>query len=71
MELLVWIGTAISLAGLAGLVYCILSAFGAKRARLEDAEMRARLKRLTTLNLAALMLSSLGLIVVITGLFLR
>ena len=33
--------------------------------------MRMRLKRLTTWNLAALMLSSFGLIVVITGLFLR
>jgi hypothetical protein len=71
MELLLWIGTAISLLGLGGLVYCIFAALRAKRRRLEDSELRARLKRLTVWNLGALMLSSLGLIVVITGLFLR
>ena len=71
MQYLVWIGTTISLLGLAGLVYCILEALRAKRARLDDAAMRTRLARLTTWNLGALMLSSFGLIVVITGLFLR
>ncbi len=71
MGSLVWIGTALSVLGLAGLVLCIVTAYRAKRAGLDDAAMRSRLKQLVVWNLAALMVSSLGLVVVIAGLFLR
>ena len=43
MEMLIWTGAAISLAGIAGLIFCILRAVQAKRAGLPDAEMKARL----------------------------
>ncbi|CAM4324514.1 hypothetical protein [Palleronia rufa] len=71
METLIWVGTGLSLLGLAGLVYCIVAAFAAKRAGLSDADLRARLRALVVWNMASLLLSSLGFVVVITGLLLR
>ncbi|RVT85926.1 hypothetical protein DXV76_05865 [Rhodobacteraceae bacterium CCMM004] len=70
MAALIWIGTAVSLAGLAGLVGCILAALKARRAGLDDAAMRARLQRLVAWNMGALGLSVLGLMLVVVGLFL-
>ena len=71
METLVWVGTALSLLGLAGLLYCIFAALRARRAGLGDDQLRDRLKGLVIWNMGALLLSTLGLIVVVTGLFLR
>lgn len=70
MEALVWIGAAISLLGVGGLVACIFIASKAKRARLGDAEMRARLKRVVLYNTASLMVSALGLMCVVAGIIL-
>ena len=70
LELLIWAGTALSLAGLAGLIWCILRVSRAKKAGLSDEEMRATLKRVVPMNLGALFLSVLGLMLVILGIFL-
>lgn len=70
MDALIWAGTILSVLGLLGLGYCIVAAMGAKRSGLDEAAMRARLQRLVAWNLGALALSSLGLILVATGLFL-
>ena len=70
MDLLIWIGTALSLLGLAGLGYCILAALRARRAGLDDAAMRARLRGLVAWNMGALLLSTLGLMCVAVGLLL-
>jgi hypothetical protein len=67
MELLIWIGAAISVAGLAGLVWCIVAIARAKRAKLPEQEMRNSLRRAVTINMAAFMTSVLGLILVIVG----
>ena len=70
MQSLVWIGVILSLLGLAGLMYCIVTAARAKRAGLSDDEMRARLRGLVAWNLGALLLSALGLMMVTVGLIL-
>lgn len=70
MELLVWIGAAISAAGLAGLVWCIFAIARARRAKLPEDAMRARLRQAVTVNMAAFMTSILGLILVIVGVIL-
>jgi len=70
MEALIWAGAAISLAGLIGLVWCILQIVGARRANLPEAEMRARLQRAVAQNMAALGLSALGLMMVVIGIML-
>ena len=70
MEILIWIGTAVSLAGLAGLVWCILRVWKARRARLEDAQMRAVLQKVMPWNTGALFLSVTGLMLVGLGILL-
>ena len=70
MEALVWIGTAISLTGLAGLLWCILWVIRARRAALPDEELRARLRRAVAVNLAAFGTSLLGLMLVAVGVLL-
>lgn len=70
MELLVWAGSAITLAGVAGLLWCVLAVARARRAGLPDAALRARLARIVGWNLGALLLSALGLMCVVLGIFL-
>lgn len=67
MDILIWIGAGVTMLGLFGLVWCILKVAAARRAGLPDAELRARLQRVVSLNLAALLLSALGLVMVVTG----
>lgn len=69
-EALIWAGTGISLMGLLGLVYCITRVSRAKRAGLDDAQMRDELKRVVPLNLGALFVSVIGLMLVVVGIFL-
>ncbi|MFM2355480.1 MAG: hypothetical protein RLZZ528_1216 [Pseudomonadota bacterium] len=70
MQLLIWIGSAITLAGVALLVWCILAVARARRSGLDDAAMRARLQTIVAWNLGALLVSAIGLMCVIAGLFL-
>lgn len=67
MDWLIWLGAAMSLAGLFGLVWCILQAMKLRRAGLPDDALRARLQTLVAYNLAAMGLSGLGLMAVIIG----
>lgn len=70
MEYLIWAGAGISLIGVIGILYCIYLAVKAKRANLSDDEMRARLQKVVMLNLAALLFSMVGLMMVVAGIFL-
>ncbi|MCT4684548.1 MAG: hypothetical protein N4A39_12560 [Roseicyclus sp.] len=70
MAMLVYIGTALALAGILVLGYCIWAAITAKRAGLPDAELRARLQRIVTINMGALLVSVIGLMAVVLGVFL-
>jgi hypothetical protein len=70
MTALVYVGTALALIGMMTLGYCIWAAITAKRAGLADAELRARLQRIVTINMGALLVSVLGLIAVVMGIFL-
>lgn len=70
MQALVWIGTAITLAGLAALVWCILAVIRARRAGLPEADLRNRLQRVVVWNLGALFLSVIGLMLVVVGVLL-
>ncbi|QUJ77382.1 hypothetical protein KDD17_05125 [Sulfitobacter albidus] len=70
LDTIIWIGTAISLLGLLGLIYCIVRVSRAKRGGMADEELRAELRRVVPLNLGALFLSVIGLMVVIVGIFL-
>lgn len=70
MEMLIWIGAGVSVVGLLGLVWCIVKVARARRAGLDDAALRAVVRGVLPVNMAALMLSVLGLMMVVVGILL-
>jgi hypothetical protein len=70
MEWLVWIGAAISMTGLVGIVYSIVAVTSAKRAGLDDDALRARLTKILPINIGSLLFSILGLMMVVVGVLL-
>ena len=64
------IGILAAVAGLAGVIFCLVSAQRFRKAKLEDAEMRDRLHTLVKINLAAVMLALVGLTIVLLVLIL-
>ncbi|QBF32557.1 hypothetical protein [Thalassococcus sp. S3] len=69
-DLLIWIGAALTLMGLIGLVWSIVRVTKARRAGLSDAALREAIQKAIPLNLGALFVSVLGLMLVILGVFL-
>ena len=69
-QALIWGGTALTLAGLLALGWCILAAIRLRRAGQDDEAIRARMRRVVAVNMAALALSTLGLMCVILGIML-
>lgn len=69
-EIMIWAGAAVSVLGLAGLVWCIIRVARARRAGLNEDELRAEVQAVLPLNLAALFLSVIGLMFVVIGVIL-
>lgn len=69
-DFVIWGGAFLSLLGLVGLVWCIIFIARARRAKLSEDEMRARLSKALPLNLGSLFVSVIGLMLVIVGIFL-
>lgn len=70
MEYLLIGGIALTLAGVALLLWCVFLAIRAKRSGLPDAQMKAALQKVVAFNLGALAISALGLMAVVVGLIL-
>ncbi|SLN13608.1 hypothetical protein PEL8287_00545 [Roseovarius litorisediminis] len=70
MEYLVWLGACVSLAGLAGLVWCIIRVWKARNAGLRDEELKATIQKVVPLNMGSLFLSVIGLMLVVLGILL-
>lgn len=70
MDIVIWTGAAITLAGFAAILWSLLAVMRLRRRGLDDAQMRARLARVVPLNIGALMLSMLGLMMVVVGIIL-
>ncbi len=70
MEMLIWIGAAISVVGLIGLVWSVLRVLRAKRTAKDDEALRDAVKQAVPLNVGAFFLSMFGLTVVIVGIVL-
>lgn len=70
-DILIWGGAALTVLGLGGIVWCIVTVAGAKRAQLDDAAMRATMQRVVAVNMGALAASMLGLMAVVLGIMLR
>lgn len=70
MDLLIWIGAGLTVLGLVGIVYSIVSVVRARKSGLDDEALRARLGRILPINLGSLLLSVIGLMCVIVGVIL-
>lgn len=70
MELLVWIGAGISLAGLIGILLSVVQVRRAKQTAKDDAELKARIQKAMPLNLGAFFVSVIGLMCVVVGVIL-
>ena len=70
MDVIVWAGAAVSVAGVAALAWCIVYVTRLRRAALDDATMRRRMQKAVLVNFAALAVSTLGLMMVVAGIFL-
>ncbi|EYD71392.1 hypothetical protein [Limimaricola hongkongensis] len=70
MDIIIWIGAAITLVGFAAILWSLLAVLRLRRQGLDDAQMRTRLARIVPLNIGALMLSMLGLMMVVVGIIL-
>ncbi len=69
-EIMIWSGAALSVVGLAALIWCIVHVAKARRANLSDEEMRATLQSVVPMNMGALFLSAIGLMLVVVGIIL-
>ena len=69
-DILIWGGTALTVAGLLALGWCILTVLRARRAGLTDEELRGTMRHVMAINLAALAGSVLGLMAVVVGIML-
>jgi len=70
MEILIWIGAAMTMAGVAGLGWCIWLAIQARGAGLDQAAKQVKMQRGVAMNVAALGVSALGLAAVVMGIVL-
>ncbi len=70
MNYVIWGGAALSLIGLVGIIYSIWAVSKAKRAGLDDEQLRQRITRILPINLGALLVSVIGLMAVIIGVIL-
>ena len=66
---LVAVGVVATLVGIAALIWCVATVARARR-RGDEAALRVTMARVVAVNMAALLASTLGLMLVITGLFL-
>lgn len=71
MEVLVWIGAALTLAGFAGLLWSIVRVARARRRAASDEDLRTSVQQALPLNLGSLLLSFLGLTLVLVGVILN
>lgn len=71
MEYLMWAGAVVSLVGLAGIIWCIVTVARAKRAGLSDDALREKLASVLPVNLGSLFLSVIGLMLVVIAVTLR
>lgn len=70
-DVLIWGGAAVTMAGLAMLVWCILRVARARRTATDESALREELQKIVPLNLGALFLSVTGLMIVVVGIILN
>ena len=70
MHWLTILGAVLTLLGLIGIIVSALKVLRARKEELDDDALRARLRAVMALNMGALLVSVIGLMAVILGIFL-
>ena len=70
MDWLVWIGTALTVLGMIGILYSVVLVRSARSDAKDDAALRAKMTRILPLNIGALFVAMLGLMMVVVGVIL-
>lgn len=66
-DMLIWAGTALTLAGVVGLIAVVLHVARLRRAGLDEAALRRALQKAVAWNMGALFLSVIGLMLVVVA----
>ena len=67
MEVLIWVGALVSLAGVGLLIYCIMATLRARKNAADEETLKPELQRLAAINMGALAISAIGLMMVVMG----
>lgn len=67
---IIWAGAALTLLGVGGIVWCIVTVTRARRQGLDDDALRARMRGVLAVNMGALAASVIGLMMVVIGIML-
>ncbi|MDG2405319.1 MAG: hypothetical protein P8M25_10305 [Paracoccaceae bacterium] len=67
---MIWIGSIVSLIGVAAVIWCIATVRNAQKSDLSDSDIRLVLAQVLPKNLAALFISMIGLMIVVTAILL-
>lgn len=70
-DLLIWAGAALTLAGVVGLMACVVWVVRLRRSGATDEAMRRGMQRVVLYNMGALFASTIGLMMVILGILLK
>lgn len=66
-QVLMWVGAVVTLAGVAGLMATAVRAWKLRQLGLPDDQIRAALHRAVVWNMAALLIATIGLMMVVLG----
>jgi hypothetical protein len=69
-DILVWAGALITLLGVIALLWCIVTVARARRAGLGEEALRLKMRGVLAVNMGALAASTIGLMLVVVGIFL-
>ena len=70
-DILIWAGAAVTMAGVAGLFACVVWVLRLRRSGASDEDMRRGMQRVVLYNMGALFASTIGLMMVVLGIFLK
>lgn len=70
MQILIYFGTALAVAGLAGLGYCVVKAMLLRREAQGGADVKKQLQGLVAINMAAFGSAAIGLAIIVVGMLL-
>jgi len=70
MAALIWAGVAMTLAGLAGIIWCLIKVARARKGGVSEADLRRLMQTIVAVNMGAFGVAALGLGAMVAGILL-